>query len=411
VPVCRHQYTCVSTVKSRRRLWNHITSGLQFYTEKLTYMKRVLTILSISIIICSCSTDKHADSVSGVIRRELFNASMRPGVACYRIPSLITAPNGDLVAAVDERAGSCSDLNTNKDINIVVRRSSDNGLSWSDIETAADFPPGISASDPSMIADRITGDIFLFYNVMDHHEHPGIYYLYVVKSSDNGRSWSNPRDITTQISKPGWREDVKFITSGRGIQTCTGTLLHTMVNLNHGMHLFGSKDHGKNWFLLDTPIEPADESKIVELADSTWLINSRNSNGGMRYVHISGDTGKTWTSKPEPALIDPGCNASIIRCTSAARGHDTNRLLFSNVKATDQRKNMTVRISYDEGETWTRGKTIYEGSSAYSSMTILGNGEIGLLYEQDNYSKNIFVRFSLEWLTDGKDTYEPPGIN
>lgn len=66
---------------------------------------------------------------------------------------------------------------------------------------------------------------------------------------------------------------------------------------------------------------------------------------------------------------------------------------------------MTVRISYDEGETWSEGKTIYAGDSAYSSMTVLQNGDIGLLFEKDDHTENVFVRFTLEWLTDGKDKY------
>jgi sialidase-1 len=69
---------------------------------------------------------------------------------------------------------------------------------------------------------------------------------------------------------------------------------------------------------------------------------------------------------------------------------------------------MTVRVSYDEGKTWTKGKTIYQGSSAYSDLTILENGDIGLFFEQDSYIKNPFVSFSLEWLTDGEDTYNKP---
>ena len=67
---------------------------------------------------------------------------------------------------------------------------------------------------------------------------------------------------------------------------------------------------------------------------------------------------------------------------------------------------MTVRISYDEGKTWSEGKTIYSGGSAYSSMTVLENGDIGLLFEKDGYTENCFVRFSLDWLTDGEDQLE-----
>ncbi len=64
---------------------------------------------------------------------------------------------------------------------------------------------------------------------------------------------------------------------------------------------------------------------------------------------------------------------------------------------------MTVRVSYDEGETWTKGKTIYPGGSAYSSLTVLETGDIGLIFEKDNYTENVFVSFSLPWLTDGED--------
>ena len=64
---------------------------------------------------------------------------------------------------------------------------------------------------------------------------------------------------------------------------------------------------------------------------------------------------------------------------------------------------MTVRISYDEGFSWSEGKAIYPGSSAYSTLTVLENGDIGLVFEKDNYTENPFVSFSLEWLTDGED--------
>lgn len=351
---------------------------------------------------------KHEIAEGLIEYHDLFNTTMVEGVSCYRIPALITAPNGDLIAAIDERVESCADLNPNNDINIVIKRSADNGKTWSDIETVIDFPFGQSASDPSMILDEVTNEIFMFYNYMDLKKEKGVYYLHVTKSIDNGKTWSEPVDITSQITKPEWRNDFKFITSGRGIQTRSGKLLHTMVNLKNGLHLFGSDDHGKTWFLIDTPIHPADESKVMELADGTWVINSRVHHIGKRVIHSSADEGKTWNSKEEPQLIDPGNNASFIRYTSKEDGYDKNRILFSNSKMTEGRYNMTVRISYDEGLTWSEGKTIYPGSSAYSSLTKLENGDIGLFFEKDNHTQNVFVSFSLDWLTDGKDTYKKP---
>ena len=340
--------------------------------------------------------------------KDLFNATRRAGVACYRIPAIITAPNGDLIAAIDERVPSCGDLKLSRDINIVIRRSADGGDSWSEIETVVDYPLGKSASDPSMVVDKVTGAIFMFFNFMDLDHEKDVYYLKVIKSINNGQTWSSPVDITSQITKPEWHNDFKFITSGRGIQASSGKLLHTLVDLEKGLHLFGCDDHGESWYLIDTPIIPGDESKIIELTDGTWMINSRVNSGGFRFVHTSSDEGATWLSKPDSSLIDPGCNASIIRYTSINEGADKNRILFSNAKMKDERSNMTIRISYDEGKSWTDGKTIYHGGAAYSSMTILANGDIGLLFEKDDYQENVFVRLTLEWLTDGKDKYKIP---
>ena len=182
--------------------------------------------------------DQLADGISH--SNSLFYTGMKEGVSCYRIPALVTATNGDLIAAIDERVPSCNDLRGSDDINIIIRRSSDNGKSWGEVETIIDFPIGRSASDPSMIVDEETDEIFLFYNYMDLEKEKDVYYLHVVTSKDHGNSWSQPRDITDQISKPEWHSDFKFITSGRGIQTNDGTLLHTLVNLDNGLHVFGS---------------------------------------------------------------------------------------------------------------------------------------------------------------------------
>lgn len=337
--------------------------------------------------------------------QDIFSANLYPGVSCFRIPALITSPNGDLIAAMDERVPSCGDLKWNRDINIVIRRSTDKGETWSEIQRVADYPPGQSASDPSMIVDQVTGTLFLFFNYMDLDREKDIYFLKVMQSADNGLTWSSPEDITSRITKPGWHRDFKFITSGRGIQTRSGKLLHTLVNLEKGLHLFFSDDHGKSWSLIDVPILPGDESKVMELEDGRWMVNSRVTGLGSRFVHISADEGKTWISRPDTSLVDPGCNASLIRYSSVRDGADRNRLLFSHAGMKDQRKNMTIRISYDEGKTWPAGKTIYDGSSAYSSMTVLPDGNIGLLFEKDDYLENVFTRITLNWLTDGKDQY------
>ena len=323
---------------------------------------------------------------------DLFNAKNNPEVSCYRIPSIITAINGDLIAAIDERVPSCGDLKWSRDINIVIRKSSDNGKTWGKIEKIIDYPLGQSASDPSMILDKQTNTIFLFYNYMDLDNQKDIYYLKYISSNDNGKSWSKPVDITNQISKENWKNDFKFITSGRGIQTKKGTLLHCLVNLQKGTHVFGSNDNGKTWFITETPISPGDESKIVELNDGSWMVNSRVNKLGYRYSHVSNDDGKTWISKKEESIIDPGCNGSLIRYSHGKK----NLLLLTNINNKKDRKEIVLRYSTDEGRSWSNPKLIYNGEAAYSSMTVMENGSLGLFFEMDNYTKNVFTSISIK---------------
>lgn len=327
----------------------------------------------------------------------------------FRIPALITALNGDLIACVDARRKSGADLIHVRDIDIVVKRSTDNGKTWGPLEVVCDYGDGKPASDPSFILDRDTGEIFCFYNYMDQDNAPREFRLWVQSSKDHGKTWGRARDITDQIAGPDWKMDFKFITSGRGIQRRNGDLLHALVNLQRGLHLFGSRDHGKTWQFFDVPIKPGDESKVVELADGSLMVNCRVNRPGYRYVHRGPGPNGPWQGMKETQLADPGCNGSIIRFTSVKDGYARNRLLFSNASSVKGRRNLAVRISYDEGTTWSAGKVLDPGPSAYSSLTILEDGTIGVLYEPGHKSVR-FVRFTLEDLTDGEDSLSIPYV-
>ncbi len=300
----------------------------------------------------------------------------------YRIPALCTAPNGDLIATCDARRNHGGDLNTSQPINIAIRRSSDGGKTWT--------KPGLTwlwpwndnekwaASDPSLIVDEEAKKVFLFYNVWELVKQKGVYQFYMQESSDNGATWSKPRDISSEIAIPGWpcgkSNGFVFISSGSGIQTKDGTLLHTLVWVGHGNALFGSSDHGKTWKPFGKPVGPGDECKVVEFPDGRWMINSRFQPGG-RQIHVSKDRGETWESHFDKNLPDPRCNAQIMRIGKI--------LFFSNCKSNNGRKNMCLRASSDEGATWNEGVCICPDRTAYSDITMIPGKPhmIGVIYE------------------------------
>lgn len=353
-------------------------------------MIKSLLLIFASLSLFSCQTRNESSSENQLLFQSLFNSEKNPSVACYRIPSLVSTSKGRLIAAIDERVPSCNDLRSNRDINIVIRTSTDYGRNWSDIRTIVDLPDGESASDPSMIYDTFKRKLFLFFNYMDLNNAPNEYYLKVMSSLDGGISWTEPKDITDEITHEDWQLDFKFITSGRGMQTRSGKLVHTLVNLEKGLHLFSSDDHGESWQLIDKAIKPGDESKIIELMDGSWMINSRVNKSGLRFIHRSTDQGLNWTSLPDSTLVDPSCNASIINYES--------QLLFCNANSLDSRTNLSLRTSNDDGKKWSHAKTIYKMGSAYSSICLLDDGAVGVFFEKDDYKDNVFVRLEKAWM-------------
>ena len=319
------------------------------------------------------------------------------GYNIYRIPATTCAPNGDLIVVCDGRV-AYNDLNGSRKIDIVMRRSSDGGNTWTPCETAFSEGEGKPVSDPSLVTDRITGELFCFYNFMDQDLSEQEYRLHVRKSQDNGKSWDNAIDITGAITPETWNRDFKFITSGQAWQTRDGKILHTLVNLNDnrkGVFLFGSHDHGKSWKRYEALITPADESKFVELSNGEWMVNSRVNGNGCRYVHRSRDGGKTWESTPDAVLVDPSCNAVILPYRYQNETKDLDLLFFCNNNDPVDRKNLTLRLSTDQGKTWTRQQVLDPGDCGYVDMTALPDGTLGIVYETANGCN--FLRFIPEW--------------
>jgi len=334
-------------------------------------------------------------------------------VHTYRIPAIATALNGDLITVIDARRKTARDMQWTDDIDISISRSSDNGKTWSEPTPITHYhkTPKVG-SDPALIVDKTTGEIFCFYNYLDHSKIKKKstkvnYRFYVMSSKDHGKTWSEGKDITDQIKPKSWgKNDFNFITSGRGIQTRSGELLHTIARIDHGIYVFGSKDHGKTWYVKENKVtKKGNECKIVELNNGDLMINSRWAKGS-RSISVSKDNGKSWTNHLDNNLVDARCNAAIIQYTSVKDGYKKNRLLFCNANSPNGRKNLAVKISYDDGKTWSEGKVIDFGYSSYSTMTILKDGSIGIVYESTISVGLKFVRITLEDLTDGKDKLE-----
>ena len=243
-----------------------------------------------------------------------------------------------------------------------------------------------------------------------------------MQSTDDGVTWSEPKDISASAKKPDW---TWYATGpGVGIQTVSGRLVipanHALAGTQvHQSHLVYSDDRGKTWHLGGIAADGTNESQVVELADGRLMLNMRNhppkKPENVRMVAISADGGRTLgETTADRALIEPPAQASLLRYSLASRGPGKNaeqgagrnRILFAN-PAAPKRERMTVRLSYDEGSTWPVSRVMHEGPAAYSSLVVMRDRTIGLLYErgaETPYERITFTRFTLGWLTNGEDT-------
>jgi len=340
------------------------------------------------------------------------------GSKSYRIPAIVTAMDGSLVTATDKRWTGSTDLPN--PIDVVIRRSTDKGHSWSEAVTIAGIGTDTGFGDPSLVVNRKNGDIIClfasdkgWYNSTPTEPQR----INQCVSHDHGITWSEPRDITSQIygaasSNPvtqNWQG--AFVTSGAATQLRSGRLMAVLaVRENLVMeisdYVIYSDAGGQTWQVsTNRAFAKGDEAKVTQLDNGDVLMSIRQR--GNRWFNISKDQGMTWgTPFMQKDIIDPFCNGDLISYTAVSDGYDKNRLLHSIPFATN-RSNVSVLLSYDEGLTWPVRKTIYSGSSAYSALTILDDGTIGIYFEVGEYEvyQMYFMRFSLEWLTDGADQW------
>lgn len=336
------------------------------------------------------------------------------GYHTYRIPSLLISPRGMLLAFCEGRKDAGGDSG---DIDLVLRRSRDGGDTWEPLQVIADDGPH-TIGNPCPVVDRSTGTIWMLMT-RNHGQdkEPQILSgtsretrsVWVMKSVDDGLTWSPRVEITSQVKRPDWTwyatgPGISIqLESGRLLVPCDHFVAKTKVSRSHVIY---SDDHGATWRIGGVAGERVNECQVAELGDHSLLINMRHHprrNEG-RAISTSTDGGLTWAPPLiDSALIEPGCQASLITLKDE-QGRLSNRLLFSN-PADVKRDRMTVRLSTDGGRTWPRSKLLHQGPSAYSCLVQLaGPGEAGCLYERGErnpYERITLARFKLDELTAG----------
>jgi sialidase-1 len=365
------------------------------------------------------------------------------GYALYRIPGVVVTAKGTVLAYCEARRTG-SDW---ADMNVLLRRSTDGGRTWDAPRNIAEVegpkpknpvrtnanPAETTYNNPIAIPDRDGTVHFLFCL-----EYMRCFYQ---RSTDDGISWSKPVEITGTFEKfrTAYKWRVLAAGPGHGIQLRNGRLLAPVWispgggRNNHSPNVNAviySDDGGASWHAGELAVADknfsagANETALVELADGRVLLTVRaGAKDSRRVFAVSDNGGKSWSApRTAPEIYAPGCMAGFVRHTMKPNA-ERNRILFSLPAPQDgpdgkvlpgdsrDRKNLTVRMSYDEGKTWPVHKTLEPGMAAYSDLAVLPDGTILCFYEANNpaaakpspYGFLTLARFNMEWLTDGKD--------
>ncbi|MBT3383457.1 MAG: exo-alpha-sialidase [Prolixibacteraceae bacterium] len=353
-------------------------------------------------------------------------------VDTYRIPGLATTNKGTLIGVYDIRYNSGVDLQ--EDVDVGMHRSTDSGKTWEPMKVIMDMKEwgGLpndqnGIGDPSVLVDRETNTIWVA--AVWAYGHPGqrnwwasrpglepktTSQFVLVKSEDDGVTWSEPINITKQIKQPEWY--LLLQGPGKGITLKDGTLVFPaqFKDKNDMPHstIISSKDHGKNWTIGTGAKSNTTEAQVIELNDGGLMLNMRDNRNGSdksetngRAVAVTYDMGKTWKthSTSNGALQEPTCMASLIKEEFIVDGEKKILVLFSNPNSKFGRHHMTIKVSLDDGETWPEKHQLlidFGGGRGYSCMTKVDDKHVGILYE-GSQADLIFQVFSVDDILKG----------
>jgi sialidase-1 len=349
------------------------------------------------------------------------------GYHTFRIPAVVRAANGDLLAFCEGRKNGSGDFGN---IDIVMKRSTDGGKQWGALQIVAEFND-LQAGNPAPIIDLLNpvhpGRVWIFYNTGNCTEHQmrermGLKETWYRVSDDGGMNWQAPVNITSQVHKHSgntslagdWRSYAN--TPGHAMQIMHGPYKGRLViAANHSSgppqarfrdyraHAFFSDDFGRSFQLSpDVDYPGSNESMAAELGNGGILLNSRNQSGDQKFrlISRSRNAGSSWdTTYLEKNLIDPVNQGSVL--TLGYNGNDAI-IAHSHAQDSTRRNNLMLHISKDDGRTWEPYEMIDrapEGGTkdytAYSDLVIIQPKKLGVLYERNGYREIVWKTIKL----------------
>jgi sialidase-1 len=376
-------------------------------------------------------------------KQDLFIVGDNPAYSLYHIPGVVVTAKGTVLTWCEARKRSAG-VSDWDDIRILLRRSTNDGKTWNTAKSIADVPGSktknpfamkmknvdpndVTYNNPVMIADR-DGSVHMLFCL----EYMRVFYQ---RSDDDGITFSAPMEITAAFEPFKKHYDWKVLATGpnHSIQLKNGRLVAPVwlsTGTGGNAHrpsvtaTIFSDDQGKTWKAGDIAVPCTDEwinpneTVAIELNDGRVMLNVRSESKAHRRLVVTSPDGATNWSAPkfDDELLEPICMGGIVRYNYG----DQNGILFSNPHNLDvtkgkpepgksrTRKNVSVKLSRDEAQTWPINKLIEDGPSMYSDIAVTHSGTILCFYGRSGEKTGLaafaggrltLARFNLEWLT------------